>query len=58
MQILREINFGECRSSKTAFFAILRALNFVDLVYVSLPKLQKCTKIKIQSLQMCKNGTL
>ena len=28
-QILREITFGESRSSKTVFFAILGALNFV-----------------------------
>ena len=27
VQILREINFGESRNSKTAFFAILEALN-------------------------------
>ena len=27
-QILREINFGELRSSKNAIFAILGALNF------------------------------
>ena len=27
-QILREINFGESKSSKTAVFAILGALNF------------------------------
>ena len=31
-QILREINFGEFRSSKSAIFAILGALNFVDFV--------------------------
>ena len=27
-QILREINFGECKNSKNAIFAILEALNF------------------------------
>ena len=27
-QILREINFGECKSSKNAIFAISGALNF------------------------------
>jgi len=32
-QILREINFEKCRSSKTAYFAILGALNFVDLCH-------------------------
>ena len=40
-QILREINFGECRTSKTAFFAILRALNFVNLLNYSLQIVQK-----------------
>ena len=49
-QILREINFGESRSSKTAFFAILVALNFVDLINFSPQKVQKILKIKIQSL--------
>ena len=41
IQILREINFGESRSSKTAVFAILGALNFVNLVHFSLQKVQK-----------------
>ena len=49
-QILREINFGELRSSTTAAFTILGALNFVNLVIFSLQKMQKCMKIKIQSL--------
>ena len=40
-QILREINFGEFRSSKTAAFAIFRSLNFADLVNFSLPKRTK-----------------
>ena len=31
-QILREINFGDSRSAKSAVFAIFGALNFVDLV--------------------------
>ena len=43
-QILREIN---SRSEKTAFFAILGAVNFVHLVIVSL-KVQKFTKIQLQ----------
>ena len=30
IQILREINFGESRSSKTAVFAIFWVLNFVN----------------------------
>ena len=37
-QILREINFGESGSSKTSVFAILGALNSVDLVNFSLEK--------------------
>ena len=36
IQILREINFDGFRSSKTAVLAILKALNFVDLVNISL----------------------
>ena len=47
--VLPEINFGESRSSKTAVFDIFRALNFVNLVIFSLPKL-KIIKVKIQSL--------
>ena len=39
-QILREINFGESRSSKTAIFAILRPANFVHLVKFRLQKVQ------------------
>ena len=39
-QILREINFGESRSSETAVFAIFRALNFVNLVNIRFQKVQ------------------
>ena len=46
-QILREIIFGESRSSKTAVFVILGPLNFVDLVNLSLQKVQKFIKIKV-----------
>ena len=49
IQILREINFGDSRSSKTAIFAILGAPNFVNLVNLSLQKVQKIIEIKIQS---------
>ena len=35
-QILREINFGESRSSKTAILAILGALKMVHLVNFSI----------------------
>ena len=47
-QILREINFGEFRSSKNAIFAIFGTPNFIDLVNFSLQKVQKFMKIKIQ----------
>ena len=50
--ILREINFEESRSCKSAYFAILEPLNFIDLVNFSLQKVQKCIKIKTQSLQL------
>ena len=50
--ILREINFGESKSSKTTVFAILGALNFVDLLNFSLPKSPKFMKFKIKRLQM------
>ena len=52
-QILREINFGEFRGSKSAIFAIFGALNFVYWVNSSLQKVQKFIEIKIQSLSMC-----
>ena len=41
LRFLREINFGETQSSKTAVFAILGALNLVNLVNFSLQKVQK-----------------
>ena len=44
IQILREINFGEFRSCKTAFYAILGALNFVEMVNFSHQKVQKFIK--------------
>jgi len=49
-QILREINFWDSRSAKPVVFAISRAVKFVDLVEFSLQKVQKITKIKIQSV--------
>ena len=49
-QILREINFGESRTSKMAVFAILGALNFVNLENLGIQKVQKFMKIKIQGL--------
>ena len=46
-QIIREINFEHSRSAKTAIFALLRAVNFVQLVNFSFQKVQKFIKIKI-----------
>ena len=40
-QILRHDKVGESRSTKTAIFAILEALNCVDLVNFSLQKVKK-----------------
>ena len=50
IQILREINFGQFRSSYTDGFAIFGALNFVNLVNFILQKAQNFIKIKIQIL--------
>ena len=47
LRILRENNFGDFRSSKTAVFAIFETANFTDLVNF---KLQKVKKISIQHL--------
>ena len=49
-QFLREINFRVFRRSETAIFAILRALNFVNLLNFSLQKVAKFMKIKNQCL--------
>ena len=49
-QILREIDFGECRGSDIDVFAILVTLKMINLVYFSLQKVQKSIKIKIRSL--------
>ena len=51
-KILREFNFGETRGSKNAILAILGALEFVNLVKITLQKVQKFIKIKIQGLKM------
>ena len=50
IQILREINIGESRSSKTAIFAILGALTDDNLATLHLQKEQKIMKIKIIGL--------
>ena len=52
-QILREINFGQSRSSKTAIFAFFEGPNFVKLVNFSLQKVHYFIKSRIQKLQMC-----
>ena len=43
-QILREINFGESRSSQTAIFATLETLNLANLVNFTLQKVQQSHK--------------
>ena len=48
--ILRDMNFGESRSSKTAVFAILGALNFVNFVNFGLQNVQKFKSSQIQRL--------
>ena len=53
-QILREINFAESRTSKTALFAISGALNFVELVNFNVEKVQIFTKIKIRASKCVK----
>ena len=50
IQILREINIGESRSSKTAIFAILGALTVDNLATLHLQKEPKIMKIKILGL--------
>ena len=45
IQILREINFGESRSSKMAILAIFGALNSVNLVNLCLSRASKCLKL-------------
>ena len=55
-EILREINFVNSRSTKTAVFAILGAANFVHLINFSLQKVQKLIKIKIQTSKSVKEA--
>ena len=50
IQILRETNFGESRSSKSAVLCHFGPLHIVNLEHFSFQKVQKCIKIKIQSL--------
>ena len=55
-QILREINFGEFRSPKTAIFAILRVLKFVNLMNFNLQKMQKFIKSKLRTFEIVKTS--
>ena len=52
IQSLREINFGESRSPKTAICAIFGDVKFVNLVTFSLQKVLKLIKIKLLTLKM------
>ena len=59
IQILREINFGESRGSKTAVFAILGSLNFVNLLNFRLHKVQKLIILaKFRGPKMAKTADL
>ena len=51
-QILREINFGDYGSTKTAVLIHLKALKFANLVNCSHQKVQ-LQNSTIQTLQMC-----
>ena len=52
-QSLHEINCWDTKSAKIDLFAILGAVNLVNLVTFSLQKVQKFIKVQIQSLKMC-----
>ena len=58
IQILREINFGVLRSSKTAVFDIIETLKMVNLVNFSLQNVQKVTKLQIRVSNWVKMGVL
>ena len=58
IQILREINFGESRSSKPTYSFILGTMNFTDLVNFSLQKVQKFIMLKWHFLDLKKSPTL
>ena len=53
-QILREINFGETRSSKTAVLAILGALKMIILLYFNLQKVPKFIKRQFRASKCVK----
>ena len=52
IQILREINFRGCRSSKHAIFGNFKGCDCAILGEFSLSKVLKFIKIKIQNLKM------
>ena len=54
IQILREIIFGEFKSSKIAVYSILGALNFVNLAIFSLQKVQEFIKSKFRASKCVK----
>ena len=60
IQILREIKIGESRNSKTAVFAIFKALNFVDLANLSLQKykMHKISKFRASKRVIMSDLTL
>ena len=53
-QILREINFEDSKSAKSAVFAILGDVHFVHLVNVSLQKVQKSIESKFKASKCVK----
>ena len=54
IQILCEINFCVSRSAKNAIFANLGAVNFVNLVNISLQKVQKSRTLKFRASKCVK----
>ena len=55
-QILREINFGDCKSAKSALLTHLGALNFDFHVFLQFLKTEMCQINKIQSSKNGKKG--
>ena len=52
IQILREINLGKSRSSKTAVFAIFLALKMIRLVDFKLQKVQNHNDQNLEPLNL------
>ena len=55
-RILREINFEDCRSSKSAILTYFEALNLDFYEFLHFLGGYILPKIEIQSLKNCKNG--